>query len=266
MGTRNRSRDIEDAGQDTAETYINAFDNAAGIRSPSTVMREKGENLGEGLIRGTQDIQPRVEDTATTLARAFVNAVAGKINSSQEIDNATRRQIEDMRRTADSAVMAMHFDSIGAEMANGVARGIQNNSGIVSNAAQNMINNALNSMRAAAAIASPSRKTREIGQQLIDGITGGMDSKRGELERLCGTITKKVIDSLTIDPAEIRANIQDVLQSYRAAMPALESNIRYAAQPQPAFAHNRPPTQITVDMTRGKYSINIVYNNFHYCN
>ena len=191
---------VDKAGQDTADTYLGAIKGGFNMNSPSREMQRIGVNAGEGLIRGTRDIQPQVENTARTLAVAFINNVANTINRSQDIDNATRRQVEDIRRIADSTVQAMRFDSVGMEIANGVARGIQQGGGFVSNAATNLINSALSAMRSAAAIQSPSRKTHKIGQQLMDGIAGGLSSKMGELATLCKRITNTITGRLEIAP------------------------------------------------------------------
>ena len=242
-GINNMLPKVDSAGHDTADTYLDAITAAFDMHSPSREMQKIGVNAGEGLIQGTKDIQPQTEDIARTLATAFINNVADRINQSQDIDNATRRQVEDIRRTADSAVSAANFQSVGQEIANGVASGIQNGGGIVSSAANNLINNALSSMRAAAAIQSPSRKTHKIGQQLIEGITGGLSSKMGELAAMCERITDKVMEGLHIDPSELIDNAKDVLNSMQTALPALEGNIRYVTGPQAAFATASPAPQ-----------------------
>jgi len=137
--------------------------------------------------------------------------------------------------------MESQFFSIGNELTNGVARGIQNGGGIVANAARQIINNALSAMRAAAAINSPSRKTWRIACQIMDGLFGGLDSKMAELRAYCRRITRTITDSLKIDTSGLIENSRDVLRSMQAALPALESNIRYIAQPVPAGHAIAPP-------------------------
>jgi len=247
--------EVRNAGESTGENLLNSLNRELESQSPSRATQRIGVFAGEGLIRGVADIQPRVTDTARTLARAFINAIADKINHSHDIDNATRRQVEDMRRVADMAVMNAHFDSIGIEMANGVARGIQSGDSIVSNAGRNMINNALAAMRAAAAISSPSRRTTEMGMQLGDGVIIGLLSKENQLVEACKRITERVIDSLYIDPSEFIFSTNDILQSVNNALPTMQNYAKRVTGQQYATATTGPPISIKVDMTGGHYSI-----------
>jgi len=144
-------------------------------------MHEIGVNAGEGLINGTEEIQPKAIETAKTLAKSFIDAVAETIKNSRDIDNATRQNIEEMRRTADSAVQTANFHAVGEQIAQGEANGINSGSGIVSNAARNLINNALAAMRAAADVSSPSKKSGEIADQIGDGLILRMVAKAGSL-------------------------------------------------------------------------------------
>ena len=247
--------DVRNAGENTGENLLNALNSELESNSPSRATQRIGVYAGEGLIRGVEAIQPRVIDTAQTLTRAFISAISDKIQNNPDINNATRRAIEDMRQTADMAVMNVHFDSIGHEMANGVARGIQNGGGIVSNAARNMINNALNAMRAAAVIHSPSRRTMEMGAYMGDGIIIGLMSKTKELAEACKRITETAIAGLYIDPDEFLPDAGGILQSVKRALPTMQSYVQQANYQQYAAATASPPASITVDMTGGHYYI-----------
>jgi len=241
--------EVTQAGQDTGASYLDGLEGELEIRSPSRKTKKIAIHAGEGLIKGTKDIEPRVVDTARDLARAFIRGIADTIQQMPDVDDAVRRQIEDMRRIADMAVMNAHFDSIGQEMANGVARGINNGGGIVSNAAQNMINNALAAMRAAAAINSPSRKSMEIANHIGDGLIIRMKAKGKELVEVCKKITENVLDSLSVDPSGLIESAGSVLQGMQTAVPAMETHIRKAASPPP-YASSAPaaPPSFTVNI------------------
>lgn len=255
QGIENKQVEVQTAGQTTGENYSNALKDTLEQNSSSRVTERIGIGAVEGLIKGTEKTQSQAVETAKTLAKAFVNAIADKINQSQDIDNSVRRQVEDIRMTADSAVINAHFDSIGFEIANGVARGIDNGGGIVSNAAQSLINNALNAMRVAADISSPSRKAMWIADQIGNGLIIRMKAKGEELAEVCKQITKKVFDNLYVDHSKLITNAQDVLQSMQLALPALESNIKYTTSPQFSGAYGGQSLQVTVDMTGGRYYI-----------
>jgi len=248
-GIESMQGDVTQAGEDTGASYLDGLESELEINSPSRKTQKIAVYAGEGMVKGTKDIEPKVVDTARDLARAFINGIADTIQQTPDIDNAVRRQIEDMRQIADMAVMNAHFDSIGHEMANGVARGIQNGSGIVSNAAQNMINNALTAMRAAAAINSPSRKSMEIADHIGDGLIISMKAKGKELVEVCKKITDNVLDSLYIDPSGLVESAGSVLHSMQTAVPAMENHIRQAAS-SPTYASSVPaaPPSYTVNI------------------
>ena len=250
QGIENKLPDVEAAGRDTGETYSNALKNSLEQNSPSRVTERIGIGAVDGKVKGVKDNLPQVAEIARTLALVFINGVADKITMSQDIDNATRRQIEDMRRVADMAVMNANFESVGFDMASGVARGIDNGGGIVSNAAQNLINNAISAMQAAAQTSSPSRRTMRLADQLGDGLIIRLRAKGEELAKVCKEITEKVIEGLYVDPSQLIANAQDVLQSMKSALPILESNIRYTTK-QPPGGHattSKAPLYFTLNM------------------
>ena len=276
QGIENRLPNVHAVGQNTGKTYRDALKASLEQNSPSRVTERIGAGAVDGYVKGAKNTLPQVENIAKTLALAFIDGVANKITMNHDIDNATRRQVEDTRRTADTAVMNANFEAVGMEMANGVARGIDSGSGIVSNAAAFMINNALSTMRNEAQISSPSRRTIELADQLGNGLIIGLKAKGKELAEVCKNITAKVIDNLHIDPSELITNAQDVLRSIQSALPTLESNIRYVTNPQasaasaatirqasgtrPHAAADGPPTyNITINVEEISREIDIDY-------
>ena len=248
-------RDVENAGESTAQSYMSGLEGGLEINSPARAPQRSGVKAGEGLIKGTKEIQPRVIEIARILALAFVGGIADTITSNQDIDNAIRRQVEDMRRTADMAVMNANFDGIGFNIITTVANGINNGGGILANAAQNMINIAFMAMQAAAQINSPSKRAEGISDRIGDGLINRMIKRGKQFAEVCKQIADKAMENLYVDPADLIANAQDILQSMQLALPALESNIQYTTNPHRISANNQPPVQVTVDMTHGRYYI-----------
>lgn len=74
--------------------------------------------------------------------------------------------------------------SIGASLGQGIAAGIQGQIGAVASAAASLVSAALAAARNAGAIASPSKKTRDlVGVPLVQGVIVGMESQRDALNR-----------------------------------------------------------------------------------
>ncbi|MCL2197316.1 MAG: phage tail tape measure protein [Defluviitaleaceae bacterium] len=247
-------RDVENAGENVGENLLKSLNRELESNSPSRATHRTGVNAGQGVINGTQEMQPRVVETAQTLARAFIDAIATKISTSQDVNNSIRRQIEEMRRVADNAVAGAVFDNVGFNMSSGVARGIQNGGGMVSNAAQNLISNALSAMRAAAAINSPSRETMEIADSLGDGLIVRMKAKGDELVAVCKKITNNVLNSLTLNPDGIIKSSGDAIRNMQNALPAMQSHIKKAVYPQP-IAATQPTKLPDIIITGNQFNI-----------
>jgi len=91
------------------------------------------------------------------------------------------------------------FDYAGYNIAVGTAEGIESGSIHVERVMRAMVNRAIKAAEREADINSPSRRTMLFGEYIVDGMTIGMYSKMGELEKACRDISGLVTDNLTID-------------------------------------------------------------------
>lgn len=117
-------------------------------------------------------------------------AVIDKVNKSFDVFNETIENVS--------------FDSAGYDIAAGVAIGLLNGSGMVYDAGVTMIKNTLAGMKEAAQIKSPSRKTMEMGEFLMEGLSVGMYSKENEIISACKDITDGITDNLSVDMPSIK--------------------------------------------------------------
>ena len=91
-----------------------------------------------------------------------------------------------------------------------------------------------------------------MGQQLVDGIISGLDSKMSELKSYCERITETITDSLRIDPSALVESSRDMMTSIQAALPSLENNIRYVASSAPvAVGATSHTTQAPIHLNFG---------------
>lgn len=207
-GVDNKLKDIEKSGEKTAEAYEEGFITTAKIHSPSGVMIDHAENLATGLIQGSQKMEDRVSEAGRELAIAFINASSETIKQTPSIDQSIMETVNRARETAMGAVQGAFFPQVGMDIANGVAQGIQSGSSYVSQAAQQMINEALNAMRAAAQIRSPSKKTKEIAHQLSEGLTSGVDEDLTEVRSMGRLMTGSFIEGAVIDVPRAVRNLE----------------------------------------------------------
>ena len=204
--------EVERAGDNMGDSLLDGLNDTLEIQSPSRVTRRIGVNAGEGLIEGVQEVTPRVENSAKTLAYVFINAIADKIRSSHDIDRSIVQKVNEMREIGLHAVTNANFFDIGKEMASGVSNGLRSSTGIVSREATAIINNALASMREAAKISSPSKESMRVAHQLGDGLIIGITAKGKEFAEACKTITNYAINSFNIDPSKVTSSFKGVSQ------------------------------------------------------
>lgn len=105
----------------------------------------------------------------------FIAAGVSKTETSQSpIRNATNNALISAR----NGVSTDGWDSIGLNIASGIAKGVSDNQNYISNAVISALNNANAQGQVAIEIKSPSRKfARDIGQYIPLGIARGVDSK-----------------------------------------------------------------------------------------
>lgn len=110
---------------------------------------------------------------------AFIDGVTGQQGALSE------STLSALLGAADGASAAYpEFESVGQYLAAGLENGIYSKRGSIAEVMGEVVRNAIGAARAAAAVASPSRETMEIGEMMGLGFSEGMMSKQPELERL----------------------------------------------------------------------------------
>lgn len=146
-GVESGSKDVADAAGDMAKDADEAFAEEAEIHSPSRVFRNHGENLAkgaqEGVESGKSGVVTAVKAIATESASAF-----------------------------DGLDAEMHAS--GANAMQGFADGIYAGSSAALSAAQSVASQVAATINSALDIHSPSRVTRESGENTSDGLALGM--------------------------------------------------------------------------------------------
>lgn len=146
-GVESGSKDVADAAGEMAKGADDAFAKEADIHSPSRVFHEHGINVAKGAEEGIKEGESAVVSTVTDLA----------------------------------AKLPLEFDSLPGEMHNsgvnamqGFADGIYAGSSAALSAAQSVASQVAATINSALDIHSPSRVTRESGENTSDGLALGM--------------------------------------------------------------------------------------------
>jgi len=205
--------DAERAGENTAKAFDDGVKSGLEMHSPSRVMVRNAENAVSSFTDEVKKQEPKTADAGTSLAEAFLDAVAASILANTSIDVNTKQLIRDMHNAAKAELNANRPESIGTYMTDGVANGLSSGTSIVSNAAYSMINAALEAMRAAARTNSPSLETKEIASSMADGLVVGADNSRDKVydagfslaESMTSGVNDGIVETISIGAKEITA-------------------------------------------------------------
>lgn len=169
---RNTSEMSADEIVDTIKDYL-------GIRSPSRVLKEVGQYVGEGLVDGMASKEYSVDQEARSLAYEVKQAFAGFMTDMYQI---------------------------GRYVSEGLGDGISAYSAYASDRARGMARAAVDAMKDELSVASPSKETTWIGEMIGAGLARGILGSEDEtvtaaLEMVRG-VTGAFADlqSPTIDP------------------------------------------------------------------
>ena len=236
------AEEVTDGTRDTFQT-----------QSPSKVFKEIGENLDEGLVEGidghADDVVSSVEDMANdvidTMEHGAKDAVDQFDSEFSKITGKTQSRISELKSAVNSSMSSMPNDaySVGQQIVNGMINGIYNRSGSLYWAVSYVVNNAIASARAAAAVASPSKKTTEIFEYVGEGMIVGIENRRKALEEKMQDVVDSALD------VDVENNISDRITSISDSDPTGEY-IRSASAREIAATSN-------TTITRGDTIINV---------
>ena len=162
-GIKENDQDVKDAINNLCEAILEAICTFFGIHSPSTVFKEIGENLIEGLKNGIEGFVSGPVKAVTNLAGKLKSSISGKVKD---------------------------FESKGSEMISNLKSGISSKSSDAKNAALNVAKNAVSS------IGSKVGEFKAKGSELITNLRNGITSKIGEIRSAAINIAKSAINGL----------------------------------------------------------------------
>ena len=177
---------------------------SAGLGNTFTGLIDNIINLLSQLVF---DSIAKIGEFASGMGEAFMNAKQSAIEALSSLPSDVVAVITNVASQALSSAQ-----SIGVNIAQGMAKGIQSQAQKVAEEARRMVTNALNAAKSALQIRSPSRKVRdEIGKNFVLGFPSGID-KYGEVAlksvknfsmNTLGTAKKVLSEDLNIGMSKI---------------------------------------------------------------
>lgn len=175
--------------QNVVDPFVNGFKAAFGIHSPSTVMRELGGYVMEGLKDGITSRISAVVNTFNTVKSQITSKLQGLLTVAKNINWA----------------------SIGVNIVNGIINGLNNGWQWLVNTVKNICNSLLKTAMSILGIHSPSRVFRDqIGENIGAGIEEGLDNSEGGILQSIKGISSDMLSSFNGVPDSIASRFSNM--------------------------------------------------------
>lgn len=175
--------------QNVVDPFVNGFKAAFGIHSPSTVMRELGGYVMEGLKDGITSRISAVVNTFNTVKSQITSKLQGLLTVAKNINWA----------------------SIGVNIVNGIINGLNNGWQWLVNTVKNICNSLLKTAMSILGIHSPSRVFRDqIGENIGAGIEEGLDNSEGGILQSIKGISADMLSSFNGVPDSIASRFSNM--------------------------------------------------------
>lgn len=180
--------EFTDDAEQIKNTIIGAIDNALLAHSPARAMIPTGENISAGIAVGMDTYS--WQDTAEKIANGMTAAVKNQRGTVGSAGGSLISTIKDRMRNL-IGYNGSGFNSLGSDIAQGIADGLLNGTFAVTAAIQQLIDDAVQAARDEAGIFSPSRVfAEEVGQPIAAGIGKGISDNAFEaMDALTGTMS-----------------------------------------------------------------------------
>lgn len=250
------------------EGAIDAANKAAEIRSPSRKMEETGENMTRGIIEGIKKPQRELEMLLDEISRYITDLMERTAKDTVErfshalspISGKTESELRMLRNAIQSGTATLPSDmqSVGDQMINGMITGINNRAGGLYSTIRSVVNNAVSAANAAAVVASPSKKTTKIGEQMGDGFIVGLENRMNKTKQAMTRLMDGMI------PSNAEMDKTDIAYKINASIPDLPTGTTTAVpKQQPASYKIENKIQIDKMVVRDDQDIRGIASELH---
>lgn len=182
------SGEAESSANAMGQALVDAVRTVLQSHSPSAVMDEIGQGVGEGLGQGIEASEGVVTAAAESMSDSLKSAieegatktVQGFTTEFGKLSTEAARIMNETRAAVSSAVAPMpgEMQSVGLQIVNGMTAGINSGSGALYAAVRRVVEQAIQTARAAADTHSPSKKTEKIFADVGEGMVVGITKKK----------------------------------------------------------------------------------------
>ena len=215
------------------QKILQSFKDFFKIHSPSVVMEEEGIFLMTGLFNGIDKLIPNIikqitkfgETILTTIKDAWRNMISETQRSWNTLKSNVTTYARDVVSKFKSEFSASKLISVGRNFMSGLIDGIKQKASSLMSTIGDVCSDAVNAVKSAFQIHSPSRVMREIGQYIIEGLAIGVDDEADKnlipldfMDTFLAALT-----NMSLDAVDIVTNMVDELNTKFANLTYMEN-------------------------------------------
>ena len=203
-GIKESSGGVESAARETVSTANEAAKDEAGEHSPSTVWREIGQNLDEGLKEGIEEGASGVTSAASgmvselhqAMREGAQEAVTGFTESFSMISDQAQGILTNLIAVIQGTTAGIPYEmySVGTGIIDGMISGMNSRSGALYSTINSIVHEAIAQAKSAAGVASPSKKTKEIFENVGEGMIVGIESKKDRVAEATADVARNAVE------------------------------------------------------------------------
>lgn len=225
-GTKRSKSKAKSAGKEVAKS------GSTGAKSEKSSYKSAGKANGDSHAKGVKSTKSKAKSAGKEVAKSGVSGAkseksnyksAGKSNGSSYVSgvksekSSARSAGRSLANAAKSGAKGVSFNSVGSQMAAGVAAGIRANTGSAVSAMASLVAQVNAEAKKKAKIHSPSRLLRdEVGQYLSLGVAEGINAHAYQATNAMSNVMAGVRDAANIKPLNFSFDANSIIDPVSA--------------------------------------------------
>ena len=200
------------------QKILQSFKDFFGIHSPSTVMEEQGVFVMQGLFNGIEKIIPNIikqilkfgEDILKDIKSAWKNMIDATKTSWNTLKSNVVTYAKEVVSKIKSEFSPSKLINIGKNFIGGLIDGIKQKASNLMSTISDVCSDAVNAVKSAFQIHSPSRVMREIGEYIMEGLAIGVEDEADKnfipldfMDTFLAALTNMSLDAVDIVTAMV---------------------------------------------------------------
>lgn len=192
------------SGKDNGDSY------ADGAKSSKSKAKSAGKEVAKSGSTGAKSEKSSYKSAGKSNGKSYTSGVKSENSSARSAGRS-------LANAAKSGAKGVSFNSVGSQMAAGVAAGIRSNTGSAVSAMASLVSQVNAEAKKAAKIHSPSRLLRdEVGKFLSLGVAEGINAHAYQATNAMSNVMAGVRDAANIKPLNFSFNANSIIDPVSA--------------------------------------------------